>query len=170
MNELKQKYDKLIADQRELQRKFQEQAQALFKETTTEFFSLNPGINAVIWTQYTPYWNDGETCEFSVGAPSFTNAARDDFNDLSCYEYDGDNDAIWVVDDLRFVLTSGRDYCESDKQKILAGPPVDIKSCGLFSSMIQSPEFEDVMKAMFGDHSIVIATRDGFDVEEYDHE
>ena len=51
MNELKQKYDKLIADQRELQRKFQEQAQALFKETTTEFFSLNPGINAVIWTQ-----------------------------------------------------------------------------------------------------------------------
>ena len=124
----------------------------------------------LFWTQYTPYWNDGETCEFSVGAPSFTNAARDDLNDLSCYEYDGDNDAIWVVDDLRFVLTSGRDYCESDKQKILAGPPVDIKSCGLFSSMIQSPEFEDVMKAMFGDHSIVIATRDGFDVEEYDHE
>jgi hypothetical protein len=36
--------------------------------------------------------------------------------------------------------------------------------------MIQSSEFEDVMLAMFDNHSKVIATRDGFDVEEYDHD
>jgi hypothetical protein len=171
MSELQQKYNKLIADQRELQRQFQEQAQALFKETTTEFFNLNPGINAVVWTQYTPYWNDGEECVFNVNDPTFTNATGDDLRDVTGYgEYDGDNDDIWAVDNLKYALNSDRDYYESDRRKILAGPSVDVESCDLFSSMIQSSEFEDVMLAMFDNHSKVIATRDGFDVEEYSHD
>lgn len=171
MSELQQKYEKLIAEQRELQRQFQEQAQALFKETTTEFFNLNPGINAVVWTQYTQYWNDGETCEFSVHEPTFTNATGDDLHDVSGWgEYEGDNDSIWATSNINTTLTSGRDYYEEDRKKILAGPAIDVTSCGLFSSMIQSSEFENVMRAMFDDHAKVIATRDGFDVQEYDHD
>ena len=171
MSKLQEKYNKLIADQRELQRQFQEQAQSLFKETTAEFFDLNPGINAVVWTQYQPFWNDGEECVFSVNDPTFTNATGDDLRDVTGYgEYDGDNDDIWGVDNLYYVLTSGRDYYEADKQKILAGPVVDVESCKLFSDMIQSSEFKDIMLAMFGNHSKIIATRDGFGVEEYEHD
>jgi hypothetical protein len=168
MSELQKKYNKLITDQRELQRQFQEQAQALFKETTAEFFNLNPGIGAVVWTQYSPFWNDGEECVFSVNTPTFTNATGNDLNDVTGWgEYDGDNDDIWAVDNLPYVLTSGRDYYETNKQKILAGPAVDVESCKLFSDLIQSSEFENVMLAMFDNHVKVIATRDGFDVEEY---
>jgi hypothetical protein len=108
---------------------------------------------------------------FNVNTPTFTNATGNDLRDVTGYgEYDGDNDDIWAVDNLKYVLNSGRDYYESDRRKILAGPAVDVESCDLFSSMIQSSEFEDVMLAMFDNHSKVIATRDGFDVEEYDHD
>jgi hypothetical protein len=168
MSELQKKYNKLIADQRELQRQFQEQAQALFKETTTEFFNLNPGINAVKWEQMVPYFNDGDECVFSVHTPTFTNATGEDLESVMFYgEYDGDNDDIWAVDNMKYVLNSGRDYYESDKRKILAGPAVDVESCDLFSSMIQSSEFEPVLQQMFGSHARVTITRDGIDAEEY---
>jgi hypothetical protein len=42
--------------------------------------------------------------------------------------------------------------------------------CNAFSRMICSSEMEDVMKAMFGDHVKVVATREGFDVDDYDHD
>jgi hypothetical protein len=47
---------------------------------------------------------------------------------------------------------------------------VDIQSITKFSGIIQSSEMEGVMEAMFGNHVRVVATRDGFDVEEYDHD
>lgn len=172
MSELQQKYEKLIADQRELQRQFQEQAQALFKETTTEFFNLNPGINAVKWQQMIPYWNDGETCEFSVHTPAFTNATGEDLTDVEFYgEYEGDNPNVWATSNINTTLTSGRDYYEEDRKKILAGPAIDVTSCGLFSSMIQRSEFKPIMENMFGAHARITITRDGIDVEEYeDHD
>jgi hypothetical protein len=36
--------------------------------------------------------------------------------------------------------------------------------------MIGSSEMEDIMLEMFGDHVKVVATRNGFDVEDYDHD
>ena len=42
--------------------------------------------------------------------------------------------------------------------------------CELFEKMIRSEEMEDVMLAMFGNHVSITATRDGFNVEDYDHE
>ena len=66
MTTLQQKFDELVEKQRALQKEFQTTAQALFKETTKEFFDQNPLVNAIVWTQYTPYFNDGDTCEFHV--------------------------------------------------------------------------------------------------------
>lgn len=31
-----------------------------------EFFQLAPEAAKVVWTQYTPLWNDGDECQFSV--------------------------------------------------------------------------------------------------------
>ncbi len=28
---------------------------------------ISTGVNHVVWTQYTPYFNDGDVCNFSVG-------------------------------------------------------------------------------------------------------
>lgn len=50
-----------------------------FQEIFNELIEAVPEIERVYWTQYTPYWNDGETCIFSV-------------NDI-CYDWsDEEND------------------------------------------------------------------------------
>lgn len=35
------------------------------------FFEANPTVKAVKWTQYTPHFNDGDACTFSVHEPEF---------------------------------------------------------------------------------------------------
>lgn len=158
MSDLQSAFDKLLNEQRELQRKFQATAQALFKETTKEFFEKNPAITAIVWTQYTPYFNDGDTCEFSVHEPNFTNAKN--LDDISRWgEYEGDDDNEWSESPWGFKYHKRTD-----------AEGINIDSINKFAELIQSSELESVMEAMFGDHVRVLATREGFDVEDIDHD
>lgn len=157
MSDLQTAFDKLLNEQRELQKKFQETAQKLFMETTKEFFGLNPKVTGIVWTQYTPYFNDGDTCEFGVHEPSFTNVP--DPENINWGEYEGDEET--ATDGSEIVVYEGWGTF----------PDIfDKASCDSFSRMIQSSEMEDVMKAMFGDHVKVTATREGFDVQDYEHD
>jgi hypothetical protein len=140
--------------------------QELFKEITKEFFEKNPAINAVIWTQYTPYFNDGEACLFSVNDPSFTNASGEDLDDINYGEYEGDNVNIWVFEDVKWNVNSYKEKYDS----IITSGGIDIDSCQFLESAIKSSEMEDIMETMFGEHSRIVATREGFDIEEYDHD
>jgi hypothetical protein len=170
MSKLQTAFEQLISDQKELQRKFQDQAQGLFKEITKEFFEKNPGVTGVVWTQYTPYFNDGDTCEFSVGHPTFTNAPVAELGDVRWGEYDGEVEGVWATENIRYVLESDRPYYKETADAIRAAGGVDPESCALFAMAIGSSEMTDVMQAMFGDHVKVIATREGFDVDDYDHD
>ena len=167
MSELTEKFNQLIEEQEKLRAQFQETAQALFKETTKEFFDNNPTITAVVWRQYTPYFNDGEPCTFNVYEPVFTNAP--DPENVR-YEYEGEEENVFAVDNIGYVLESNSPYYENVKQLIQKLGGVDANSCNEFSSMICSPAMEDVMLEMFGDHVKIIATRDGFEVDDYDHD
>ena len=165
---LQTEFDKLIADQAELKRQFQDRAQSLFKGITKEFFDKNPGVTAIVWTQYTPYFNDGDTCEFRVNTPVFTNAP--DPENIRWEEYDGDHEGVWTSTNVQHTLESDREWYKEDAEKIRAAGGVDAKLCTQMANAIESSEMEDVMLAMFGDHTQVIATRDGFNVDEYDHD
>ena len=169
--ELQAKYDQLISKQRELKKAFQIEAQAIFKETFKEFFEKNPVIKAITWTQYTPYFNDGDECLFTVHDPYFTNAEGEDLNDISSWgEYEGEREDIFAVAGIKATLESDRSYYKEDVDKITAAGGVDVDSCELISNMIQDSEMEDVLRDMFGDHVSIIATREGFDVREYEHD
>lgn len=157
MTTLQSAFDSLLEQQRELQKKFQTTAQALFKETTKEFFDKNPNVTAIVWTQYTPYFNDGDTCEFGVNDATFTNAP--DPHSVHWGEYDGDHE----------VAEDGSEIFAWESWGA-APEGLDVEMCKSFNRMICSSEMEDVMKAMFGDHVKVVATREGFDVDEYDHD
>lgn len=171
MKTLQSRFDDLIAEQQALRAKFQTEAQAMFKDTMKEFFDKNPGITALKWTQYTPYFNDGDTCEFRVNDVYFTNAPADELDNISAWgEYEGEDDSVWVTHNIVYVLNSGRKYYEDEVAKILAAGGVDVDSCNLIDKMIQSSEMEEIMKEMFGDHVAVTATRDGFDVNDYEHD
>lgn len=169
-NQLQTEFEKLINDQVGLRKQFQERAQSLFKNITKEFFDKNPGITGVVWTQYTPYFNDGSTCEFSVGEATFTNAPVDELNDVNYGEYQGETEGVWTCENLKYTLESDHVYYKETAKLIRATQGIDVNSCTLFSEAISSPEMEDVMLAMFGDHVKVIATREGFDVDDYDHD
>ena len=157
MSDLQTAFDKLLNEQRELQKKFQTTAQALFKETTKEFFDKNPNVTAIVWTQYTPYFNDGDTCEFGVNDATFTNAP--DPESIRWGEYEGDEETAADGSEI-FAWESWGD----------APQGLNVEMCKAFGRMIGSSEMEDVMKAMFGDHVKVVATREGFDVDDYDHD
>lgn len=139
-----------------------EEATSLFKEFTIAFFEKNPPIKSIIWTQYTPYFNDGDTCEFFVTEPYFSN----DVNITEAYEgedYDEESDSeLWSHSTWSFI-TENKSY-----QAKIEG--VDVESIKQFSSVLQSSVMEDVLQDLFGDHVTVVATRDGFDVNDYYHD
>jgi len=171
MSDLKAKYDNMITEQRKIKAQFQENGTKLIKEVFKEFFDKNPGITAVVWTQYTPFFNDGDTCTFSVNSPTFTNAPDDElYNVLPWGEYEGENTSVWVCGSISNVLTTDQEYYKDERVKINASGGVDVDSCSLLETMIQSDELEDIFLALFDDHVKVVATRNGFDVTEYDHD
>jgi hypothetical protein len=168
MSKLQERFDQLLDEQEALRKKFQTTAQELFKETTKEFFDGNPAITAVVWTQYTPYFNDGDTCEFGVNSPTFTNAP--DPENVRWGEYDGDEEDVFAVENMAYTMKSDSHYYKEDQEAIAKAGGVDVDSCEAFERMICSTAMEDVMQAMFGDHVQVIATREGFEVNDYDHD
>lgn len=171
METLQSRFDALIAEQQALRAKFKTEAQAMFKETMKEFFDKNPGITALKWSQYTPYFNDGDSCVFRVNDVYFTNASADELENVTVWgEYEGEDESVWVTANIAYVLNSGSKYYEEEAAKIRAAGGVDVDSCKRIDKMIRSDEMEEIMQEMFGDHVVVTATREGFDVIDHEHE
>lgn len=161
--ELQTKHDEIVA-------KFQEEATELFKESVRMVFKSSPDLQLIVWTQYTPYFNDGEECVFSVNSPTFSNATGDDADNIQWGEYDGDNPDVWAAEDIGYVLSSNYAGYAELKAK-LAKSDLDIEMLVKFSQIIQSDYMEDCMKASFGDHVRITIDRDlNIKVEEYDHD
>lgn len=83
---------------------FREQIEAARKEMAAkstgfieaackQFFDICPEVESVFWTQFTPYFNDGEACEFSVHELHFTLVG-----DEECDDYEGSY--LYTVDHL----------------------------------------------------------------------
>jgi hypothetical protein len=68
LNKLKLEHKKLQEQIDELNSQMREKSKDLMKEAFRNFFtSYDSVVENVFWTQYTPYFNDGETCHFGVG-------------------------------------------------------------------------------------------------------
>lgn len=118
------------------------------------------GAVAVVWTQYTPYFNDGEPCEFSVGGmraalataiPGTYTSGRLADNSETDEDEDGDGEG--------FPLYDVWDFRDEPYTPLLAALRV-----------LEDDAFEDVLYKAFGDHCQVIARPDGFTVREYEHD
>jgi hypothetical protein len=56
----------LSAKRAEIEKAAQEKAKAILAPGLQEFMEAHPDVKAIGWTQYTPYFNDGEECIFGV--------------------------------------------------------------------------------------------------------
>src|SRR5271166_4906894 len=61
----KQKYAALRKKIAEAKKTMEETAKGLFTEMSADLFADNPTLVSFGWNQYTPYWCDGDVCEFS---------------------------------------------------------------------------------------------------------
>ena len=130
-------YDtKIKAMKEELSKTFQNEFKVIF----AEIFATYPNVKKVSWTQYTPYFNDGDACVFSVHGVMVADDTIDEEED-SIYD--------WVE----------VDYGEGSKKYPL------IKQ---FSDVLQRSD--DILLQMFGDHTQVTVTPNGIDADEYSHD
>lgn len=119
------------------------------------FFDLDPRIEAVGWRQYTPYFNDGDPCKFSIdGDLWFKIRSLEDSTDLlRVHQYYGDE--LPEIDPLNEIFESETTHSMERK----------------FSDFICSNS--EIMESAFGNNSMVWLHRnvDHAEVEQYvDHE
>lgn len=144
---------------------FANKAKEALEPIFTEFLEKNPKVRGIVWIQYTPYFNDGDPCEFGVNEPSF-------------YLYDSDqdtNDFDYDDDDL------GRGYSARHKKwnyetkefapdYTLDTLGVSSANCFQLTKLINNPNMEEVFQAAYGDGSKITVTRDGVKVTEWQHD
>lgn len=111
-------------------------------------FESFPNVKSVRWTQYTPYFNDGEPCEFSSNADycELLFAAGEGGDVVTKEDFDEDFEESWD--------------CRKDAEKQ--------KAFEAFKEALGLPD--DVLLAAFGDHAQVTVDRSGVEVEEYSHD
>lgn len=146
----------------QIEKEYREKMQSIFDKCIKVFFDETPDIKCIHWTQYTPYWNDGEECYFSVNDICYDINRHDSNNDDDIdYSYEGD----------RFVVDSYKPDPEDVEEELKLYPNRDqaIKNFKSIKTLIHSIP-EDVMQTIFGDHVEVFIDRDGVRTEEYEHE
>lgn len=120
----------------------------VFSETVTEVFTQLPSLISFGWTQYTPYFNDGDECTFT---------ANDSYPSMT-FLVNGREE--------KFDTNYGDDYTEN--------PVTTQEEVTTASEVLRTffKIFEDEdLKDAFGDHCEITVNRDGtIDVEEYEHD
>lgn len=173
------------ADKRVPQRPLEELAplmQALLDEPTIASFS---------WTQYTPYFNDGDPCIFHV-IEALAVTLTDDESVTPCpgctrplspasYEcgycetenpaYDPDYDDDGSAGVERNSALGHRNRSWEDDPGVYTGPDeARYDRCLALERALGSGAFDDVVLEHFGDHCTVTVRRDGISISEYSHD
>lgn len=103
--------DKLIKIKKEYDENIAKQGEAAVKEYLTEWFDKHPDVYGIIWSQYTPYFNDGDECIFHMNdiRGFSTEELFDDASDYDKGDVDYDimselTDKFQTVDDIFKVV------------------------------------------------------------------
>lgn len=144
------------------------------------------GVKAVTWHQYTPYFNDGEPCEFSVGDMSATTSEEvaehwldDNFHEerlveVDREEYDAEVEAA-KHSRYRYYLPyeeiDGKIYrrYEEGAYDYIPGANHPDKLTDV-DIPVYTLEFEDALRQTFGDHTQVVVTPERVVQFHYEHE
>ena len=152
-------------------------SQEVFKASLAKFFAAVPEIKVIFWRQYTPYFNDGDACEFGVGEVNFYAEDRDEdkesgWDDFNPFKRPSD----YVYREAKAGGKYAAEYqAEIDKyDAIVAKTGVERvaqiqQAIGDVRAMFREIS-DEYFKMMFGDHVEITATKDGFQVDEFDHD
>lgn len=151
-----------------------------------------PEVESVRWEQYTPYFNDGDVCEFGIGDVYIKFIGQDSGGDRDdgfssngksyppgYYDTHYDRYAYGRRTDWRTGQVTetkppeGKIPGEWKDQAFYVDGVVrpDIEAAfNELNSAVQDEAFEVDLHKHFGDPAQVTATREGFNVEHYEHD
>lgn len=169
------------------------QYDTVFRDVTKQLFSKHKALKIIQWTQYTPYFNDGDVCNFGINEISYSveypegiDGSTTDF-DTHFDSYDG---AFVGEPPSDFTYRDAADYKRDPKAtnaswKRYAADTVDAfeeickkydkdelialsDDMALFRKMVN--DNQSFMEMMLGDHVLVTVTKNGVFTSEYDHD
>jgi hypothetical protein len=157
LNLLKQKnreIEKLKSESYEISR-------TLFDEWSKDFFERNEKVDSFSWNQYTPYFNDGDTCVFS---------ANTDYIKVNG-EYA--EECEWMNENI--VTNWGTYNRETRKYEGRVEVPNSSYDAELSKAVGEIQDFlcnfdNDFFMSRFGDHTEITVSREGIEVEDYEHD
>lgn len=163
------KISELKAKYAAIKKEMQENGETALKEVFSEFFEKHPEVMAIVWTQFTPYFNDGDACTFSVHEPSFKIdldhiEKLDEKVKKNLFRHDDEdeyrNDPYNVYESCYYSAIYSLKQKTDDQNSFIQDAKLVEEAFGL----------EEIFEGVFGDHVKVIATRKGFEIEEYRHD
>lgn len=172
---IQNEYREMKKDLDEFHKRTQDKGKHVFLTVLRQFFDTTPEVSKIIWTQYTPYFNDGDTCEFGVNDPVFleTNskeADEDDDNEDSIFdkprdyyfqEYAKGNSSKYVREAVERYHAVESKYGERLKE--IQANIAEVKK--LWNDLDA-----DVFHMSFGDHVKIVASKDSIDISDYEHD
>lgn len=174
--ELEAKLKELRKEERKIQKELGEVAKKAFKVGYKELFEKYPDLKSFSWTQYTPYFNDGDPCYFGSW-----------HQEAECVLINGEElkevckkkrrwhliESVWCAEKKGEYRTWGDKSLIYKEEEYEPGHyEVAMKVSKLYEPVLEFlSQFRDEdMEEMFGDHVEVTVTLDGVYKEHFDHD
>ncbi len=159
----KEKLEELKLKQKELSelnQKIIDQSSDIFDIFISEIFNKYP-IESFGWSQYTPYFNDGDTCIFSANTDYLK--INDEYVEESEWisEKNTTNWGTWNAQTRQYD-----NRVEVDNEKY---DPILAKCSDEISDFLSNFDDNFYLKK-FGDHAEITVTKDGFTIEDCEHD
>lgn len=146
-----------------------------FPKLVTPFMEESNFIENISWTQYTPYFNDGDSCTFGVNTDYLSvNGDYENkmYRDVISFKIKNEEDLEIdkkMCEEMGYRLSKRKigDYGYKKNIEYSAYEASILKNIKSVLAQIPDDFYED----LFGDHVQVTITKQGeITVEEYDHE
>lgn len=136
-------------------------------------------VHSFGWTQFTPYFNDGEVCVFRAREfwvrtvadmePSDEPATcrRCGHDCERCEDIDTTDDARYLIDEYNTHPTLGRRAWMTDKYE--GGQRERYEMARDAFDELEKPEYRRILIDLFGDHCTVTVAATGIAITEYAH-
>jgi hypothetical protein len=154
---LKKKLETILETQRVYKETVKRNARAIVLEMAMDIMAAHPEITSIRWSQYTPYFMDGDVCKFGIYESQFS-FSKSFLNSVEEFGYD---DSICEMFDGFYTF--------SYKQNMPEFLAVLAQKLRDFDKVLG--KLSEVMEETFGDHAqVTILANGNILVEHYEHD
>lgn len=159
-----------VADLEKMKEEMQAKMKAQFDVIVKDFFTIVPKMKAIAWAQYSPHFNDGDECVFSVNdvsvlsfVPDYVSYEYDEEDEDEDYDDEDENTESEDTENAPRIIIG--DYSDNNADMLTAK---ELEACNAVREFIS--QNEDLMYDLYGNHVGVIITENGAEVSNYEHD